>query len=129
MRRIEMMEQYQNGGLDAVRKLYWTGECQLPYDIRYNEDINYGGNVLLRLAKQQGIVETSKGIRMTFEECHRYWNIIKEWHDKGTFTKNITMAGYSVQSFENDILTAGCHRIAWCEIERCYKAMCEREAA
>jgi hypothetical protein len=129
MRKIEMMEQYQNGGLDAVRELYWSGECQLPYDIRYNEDINYGGNVLLRLAKQQGIVETSKGIRMTFEECHRYWNIIKEWHDKGTFTKNITMAGYSVQSFENDILTAGCHKIAWCEIERCYKAMCEREAA
>jgi hypothetical protein len=129
MRRIEMMESYKNGGLDGVRQMYWSRECQLPIEIRYNEDINYGGNVLLRLAKQEGVVETSKGIRMTFQECHKYWEIIKEWHDKGTFKKNVQMAGYTVNSFDNDILTAGCHRIAFCEIERCYKEMCAKEAA
>ena len=126
---IKAMEEYKNGGLDAVRDLYWNKDKQLPYEIRYNKDINFGGNVLLRFAHQEGYIETSKGIRLSFEECHRYWNTIKRWHDTGKFEENVTMAGYRVNSFENDILVAGCHEIAYCEMERMYAAMCEKEAA
>ena len=67
------MEEYKNGGLDAVRDLYWNKNKQLPYEIRYNKDINFGGNVLLRFAHQEGYIETSKGIRLSFEECHRWF--------------------------------------------------------
>ena len=126
---IKAMDEYKNGGLDAVRDLYWNKGKQLPYEIRYNKDINFGGNVLLRFAHQEGYVETSKGIRLSFEECHRYWNTIKRWHDTGKFEDNVIMAGYHVNSFENDILVAGCHEIAYCEMERMYAAMCEKEAA
>ena len=126
---IKAMEEYKNGGLDAVRDLYWNKDKQLPYEIRYNKDINFGGNVLLRFAHQEGYIETSKGIRLSFEECHRYWNTIKRWHDTGKFEENVTMAGYRVNSFENDILVAGCHEIAYCEMERMYAALCEKEAA
>lgn len=126
---IEAMDEYKNGGLDGIRELYWHKDHQLPYEIRYSPDINFGGNVLLRFAHQEGYVETSKGIRLSFEECHRYWNTIKRWHDTGKFEENVTMAGYRVNSFENDILVAGCHEIAYCEMERMYAAMCEKEAA
>lgn len=126
---IKAMDEYKSGGLDAVRELYWHKDKQLPFGIRYNKDINFGGNVLLRLARQSGYVETSKGIRMSFEECHRYWNIIKRWHDTGVFDKGTSMAGYSVNSFDNDILVAGCHEIAFCEMERMYREMCKVEEA
>ena len=126
---IKAMDEYKNGGLDGVRDLYWNKDKQLPYEIRYNKDINFGGNILLRFAHQEGYIETSKGIRLSFEECHRYWNTIKRWHDTGEFEENVMMAGYRVNSFENDILVAGCHEIAYCEMERMYAAMCEKEAA
>ncbi len=129
LEKIKAMDEYRNGGMDAVRELYWFKGEQLPYEIRFNPDVNFGGNVLLRFAQQDGIIETSKGIRLTFEECHRYWKIIKRWHDTGKFENNVMMAGYHVNSFENDILVAGCHKIAYCEMERMYAAMCEKEAA
>ena len=117
------------GDLDGLRKLWREHRESIPQELRSISELYYGGNVLLRFSKRSGHVETSLGIQITFEECHRYWKIIKDWHDHGTFCEGLRMSGYRVESFNNDILKAGCHRIAFCEMQRMYDELCELEAA
>lgn len=127
--KLEKLEAYKSGGIEGVRRIWREHLGSIPSDISNGRsELYYGGNVLLRFGSQDGIIETSKGIRMTFAECHKYWDIIKGWHDGAKF-KPVDMAGYSVEYFKGDILKAGCHEIAYCEMERMYKEMCEREAA
>lgn len=125
--RLERIEAYKKNGIEGVRDIWREHLGDIPSEVRYNcPELYYGGNVLLRFSKQAGIIETSKGIRMTFEECHRYWNVISKWHEGGKF-KPVQMAGYTVESYEDDILTAGCHCIAYEEMKRMYDLMIERE--
>ena len=127
--KLEKLEAYKSGGIEGVRRIWREHLGSIPSDISGGRsELYYGGNVLLRFGSQDGIIETSKGIRMTFAECHKYWDIIKGWHEGAKF-KPVHMAGYSVEYFKNDILKAGCHEIAYCEMERMYKETCEREAA
>lgn len=126
---LEKLEAYKNGGIDGVRHIYWDRLGNIPYNIDLSgSELFFGGNVLLRFGNQYGIVETSKGIRMTFQECHKYWEYINGWHNGQPFFRT-EMAGYIVESYKDDILKAGCHEIAFCEMERMYYAMCEKEAA
>lgn len=78
-----------------------------------------GGNVLLRV--RNSIVETSKGIKITIEECKRLWSLVKRWHENATsFSREICNAignRWQISSYHNDILTAGCHSIAYSEME------------
>lgn len=127
--RLEQIEEFKKLGIDGVREMWRRHLQEIPYEVRYSQLVNYGGNVLLRFAKQDGIIETSKGIRINFKEAKKYFAIIKKWHDRGTFEQGISMAGYRVQSFRNDILTAGCHQIAYCEMERMYQELLLKEAA
>lgn len=127
--KLEKLEAYKNGGIEGVRRIWREHLGSIPAEIALSKsELFYGGNVLLRFGSQNGIIETSKGIRMTFAECHEYWNIINGWHNGQPFVP-VTMAGYSVEYYKEDILKAGCHEIAYCEMERMYAAMCEKEAA
>lgn len=78
-----------------------------------------GGNVLLRV--RNSIVETSKGVRISIEECKRLWQLVKRWHENATsFSREICNAigdRWQISSYQNDILTAGCHSIAYSEME------------
>lgn len=125
---LEKIEVYKEQGLDGIRKLWRERLMDVPYDILYSSELCFGGNILLRFSKQEGFIETSKGIKVSFEDCHTYWRIINVWRERG-FSSGTTMAGYSVVSFENDILTAGCHKIALCEMQRMYEELCKRETA
>lgn len=115
--------------LDGLRNAWREHREYIPQELRSMSELYYGGNVLLRFSNRKGYVETSLGIQITFEECHKYWKIIKDWHDHGTFVEGLRMSGYSVNSFDNDILRAGCHRIAFCEMQRMYDELCKKEAA
>ena len=127
--KLEKLEAYKNGGIDGVRRIWREHLGSIPAEVNISKsDLFYGGNVLLRFGSQNGIIETSKGIRMTFDECHKYWDIINGWHNGQPFVP-VTMAGYSVEYYKDDILKAGCHEIAYCEMERMYHEMCEKEAA
>ena len=84
-----------------------------------------GGNVALRI--RGGIVETSKGIGVSFEECARLWGLVKHWHDNETeFHRDICCATtnrWVIQSYKDDIMTAGCHAIAYSEMARIAKEL------
>lgn len=107
-------------GDEGYRQLYHEGfRVSLPYS---NDAIFYGGNVLLKVNTTKNIVETSKGIKLSFDECKRLWIIFNRWHDqqsrceKGMVIKTLD-SEYHVHSFADDILTAGCHQIAYREMQ------------
>lgn len=96
----------------------------------------YGGNVLLRLNLNKDKVETSKDIRIPVEVCKKMWRIVFKWHENPASFKPMEIdtkgsGKYTISSYENDILTAGCHDIAYVEMERMYNEIVklENEAA
>lgn len=84
-----------------------------------------GGNVCLRI--NRGHVETSKGISISFEECTRLWTLIKRWHENNAeFQREMchaTTNRWAISSYKNDIMTAGCHSIAYSEMARIAKEL------
>jgi hypothetical protein len=88
-------------------------------------DFFYDGNVLLRLNLNKDKVETSKYIKIPVETCKRMWKIVSKWHENPSCFKPMEIdtkgsGKYTISSYKNDILTAGCHKIAYVEMERMY---------
>jgi hypothetical protein len=86
-------------------------------------DFFYNGNVLLRLNLNKDKVETSKGVRIPVEICKKMWKVVVKWHENPSCFKSVEIdtkgsGEYTISSYQNDILTAGCHKIAYCEMER-----------
>lgn len=67
---------------------------------------------------QLDVVERMKGI---IDEAKRLWGLIKVFHDGGQFKRDLVLDvnghRWAFNRYENDILTAGCHRIAYSEME------------
>ena len=85
----------------------------------------YGGNVLLRLNLNKDKVETSKNIRIPVDTCKKMWRVVSKWHENPSCFKEMQIdtkgsGQYTISSYKNDILTAGCHKIAYTEMERMY---------
>lgn len=118
----EISERIESGDRSVYRDLYHLGYIQnIPYDYYENSDIYRGGNVLMRLRK--GIVETSKGMKISIDECKRIWKLVCRWHkNQSSFTageRAITMgygSGWDIRAYLHDILHAGCHSIAYDEM-------------
>ena len=95
------------------------------------EDFFYGGNVLLRFSMNKDKIESSKSIRMTIATAKAMWKIVSKWHENPASFKQMkikTLSGtYNIVSYENDILTAGCHDIAYEEMEHMYNEIVELE--
>jgi ribose 5-phosphate isomerase len=94
-------------------------------ETNYKGDFFMGGNVLLRLNLNKDKVETSKNIRIPVEVCKKMWKIVSKWHENPSCFKEMQIdtkgsGKYTISSYQNDILTAGCHRIAYAEMERMY---------
>ena len=88
-------------------------------------DFFMGGNVLLRLNLNKDKVETSKSIRIPVEVCKKMWKIVSKWHENPSCFKPMQIdtkgsGKYTISSYQNDMLTAGCHKIAYTEMERMY---------
>jgi hypothetical protein len=66
-------------------------------------------------------IQTTKGARIPLDHAIKFWGLIKSWHEKGvSYVKDhhsIHLGNYSVNRFENGILTVGCHSIPYSEIE------------
>lgn len=110
-------------GIEGKRDL-WRNHLQGLHDIDGKESEFYlGGNVLLRLNLKHTHVETSKNIRIPIEACKKFWPTIQRWHEKPTMFKSVQFdtkgnGKYTIRSYENDIMTAGCHKIAYAEMEQ-----------
>ncbi len=126
--KLEKIEAYKNEGMEGLRRIWHERLGSIPADVYAGSDFYFGGNVLLRFSQNGNYIETSKHIQINFSDAHKYWEIIKKWHDTGKF-KSVSMAGYKVESFDNNILKAGCHAIAYEEMEWMYNELCKKETA
>ena len=76
-------------------------------------------NVWLRI--KNGKVETSKGIELSQSEAERLWKRIKSFHDGAQFQHDLARDSsghnWAFNNYQSDMLTAGCHRIAYSEME------------
>jgi hypothetical protein len=121
----EQIDECLSRGIEGKRDL-WRKHLQGLYDIYIKDDDFYmGGNVLLRLNLNKDKVETSKNIRIPVEVCKKMWKIVSKWHENPSCFKEMEVdtkgsGKYTISSYENDILTAGCHKIAYTEMERMY---------
>ena len=124
------IEECLGRGLEGRRDL-WRKHLMEIYnaesynDSRDDSEFFFGGNVLLRLNLNKDKVETSKSIRIPVEVCKKMWKIVSMWHENPNSFKPMQIdtkgsGRYTISSYQNDILTAGCHRIAYMEMERMY---------
>lgn len=118
------LEVYKSRGVDGMRDLWREHLCSI-YEYDRLDNYYYGGNVLLRWSKNHDYIETSKNIKLSIEQCKKYWKIISIWHENPSKFKSIQMTTktgtYQVTSYQDDILTAGCHKIAYQEMKRMMK--------
>lgn len=118
------LEVYKSRGVEGMRDLWREHLCSI-YEYDRLDDYYYGGNVLLRWSKNHDYIETSKNIKLSIEQCKKYWKIISIWHENPSKFKSIQMTTktgtYKVTSYNDDILTAGCHKIAYQEMKRMMK--------
>ena len=147
MRKVdrEQIIECLKDGSEGCRNL-WRNHLSNLYDSEasFNDasvvdkdgDFFYGGNVLLRMNLNKDTVETSKNIRIPVEVCKKMWKIVSRWHENPSCFNECQIdtkgsGRYTISSYKNDILTAGCHKIAYTEMERMYNEIIklENEAA
>ena len=115
-------------GIDGFRdlwRLHYTDIYRAEREAASTKVFYYGGNVLLRFNMNNDKVETSKNIRIPVDVCKKMWKIVSRWHENPSCFKPMEIdtkgsGRYTISSYENDILTAGCHKIAYTEMERMY---------
>lgn len=116
-------EEARNKALEEQIQMWKSGEIsQLSY---YCWSENDQPNVWLRI--KNGKIETSKGIKVELTEAERLWRLIKVFHNGGQFQHDlaldVTGHRWAFNRYENDMLTAGCHRIAYSEMESIAKQL------
>lgn len=132
----EQIDECLMRGVEGCRDL-WRKHLQAIDTARLNapdtdDAFFYHGNVLLRLNLNKDKVETSKGIRIPVEVCKKMWKIVSKWHENPSCFKPMEIdtkgsGRYTISSYRNDILTAGCHDIAYAEMERMYNEIIANE--
>lgn len=124
----EQIDECLERGEEGCRDLWRKHLMDIHYaerETNYKGDFFMGGNVLLRLNLNKDKVETSKNIRIPVEVCKKMWKIVSKWHENPSCFKPVEIdtkgsGRYTISSYQNDILTAGCHKIAYTEMERMY---------
>lgn len=124
----EQIDECLERGEEGCRDLWRKHLMDINYaerETNYKGDFFMGGNVLLRLNLNKDKVETSKSIRIPVEVCKKMWKIVSKWHENPSCFKEMQIdtkgsGRYTISSYKNDILTAGCHKIAYTEMERMY---------
>lgn len=73
------------------------------------------------------IIETSKQIKIGIAEAKKLWRAVSAMHRGAEFrhglVEDVTGRQWSLNRYENDLLTAGCHRIAYSEMESIAKQL------
>lgn len=104
-------------------EMWKSGEIPELYLHYYLEDDQ--PNAWLRI--KNGIIETSGNIKIKRAEAERLWELIKFFHNGGKFQHDMVLGTtghkWKINSYENDLLVAGCHRIAYNEMESIAKQL------
>lgn len=118
-----VVESYQHRGIDGYRDLWRERFDQYPDTASFSQsEFYYGGNVLLRYNEKTKMVETSKSIKLNLDQAKKLWRTIEIWHQNPKRFQRIEIktqnSSYTAHSYDNDILVAGCHSIAYSEMRR-----------
>lgn len=118
-----VVESYQHRGIDGYRDLWRERFDQYPDTASFSQsEFYYGGNVLLRYNEKTQMVETSKSIKLNLDQAKKLWRTIEIWHQNPKRFQRIAIktqnSSYTAHSYNNDILVAGCHSIAYSEMRR-----------
>ncbi len=85
----------------------------------------------MRFNLNKDVVETSMHIRINVPTCKRMWKLVKIWHEDPSKFRSLkikTLSGtYTIISYKDDILTAGCHKISYTEMEYMYNEIISNE--
>lgn len=123
MRRHNLIQYYKSKGAEGARECWKKERVLILCDD--TENLYRGGNVMLRFNRDHTKIETSKSVSFSINTAIKFFSIIKKWHENPQSFKRIeiqTQQGqYTISKYENDILTAGCHQIAWAEMEEMYE--------
>ena len=129
----QQIEEYKKQGIEGYRRIWREHLGGINYGLQSKDSsFFYGGNVLLRF-REDGRVESSKNITLSVSTCKRMFQVIERWHNApdtfkpvGIVTENC--GTFKITEYKNDILVAGCHRIAYAEMERMYNEILNRES-
>lgn len=115
-REEEMRQRVAHMSFEEKRELWYSGEIS---NRLFSVPFGLGFNALLRV--RNGHIETSMGIRVKAEEAERLWKLVERFHKNETdfrhdLVKDADRHQWSINSYQNDIMTAGCHRIAYEEM-------------
>ncbi len=117
------IERLKAQGDDGLRQLWHEGLINSTSLWNKPMTVFYGGNVLLKVADNDENVVTSKGITIPLKECKRLWSIINRWHNNNTefCRSDVTVHAtkhqqWNIERYQNDIMIAGCHAIAYKEM-------------
>lgn len=101
---------------DEKKALWYSGQLSKAW---FKVPVGLEFNALLRVYND--CIETSMGIRVTAQEAARLWSLMKRFHQNETnFQRDMVHDAsnnrWAINSYRNDILTAGCHRISYEEM-------------
>ena len=120
--RAEVQRAKDNGDYNRLRDYWYKGLVSDSTIQNLGSLFFRGGNVLLRVTDK--FVKSSKGIAVSIAEAVRMWKIVKRWHENPdsfeAYSEKFftTLSKYDITRYQNDILIAGCHAIAYKEMER-----------
>jgi hypothetical protein len=124
-------DSYIARGIEGYRDLYYEKLDSISVAHKFGNEFFFGGNVLLRWRTDE-LIETSKNVLITIPQAKKFFKVISKWHDDPTtfndYRFDTKSGNYNANKYENDILTAGCHKIAYCEMERMYNEILKRES-
>ena len=116
LREEEERHRIANMSFEEKKELWYSGEISnrwftVPYGLDFN--------ALLRV--HNGCIETSMGIQVKAKEAVRLWKLVELFHkNEADFRHDLVHDAnnhnWSINSYKNDILTAGCHRIRYEEM-------------
>ena len=117
MKKEEKKKKIARKKFEEQIEMWKSGKILELYPHYYLEDDQ--PNVWLRI--KNGIIETSKNIKIGRAEAKRLWELIKFLHNDGKFQHDMVLdttgRKWKINSYKNDTLVAGCHRIAYSEMK------------
>ena len=101
---------------EEKRGLWYSGEISSTW---FNVPSGLDFNALLRV--RNGAIETSMGICVEATEAERLWKLVELFHKKETaflhdLVHDANNNHWTLNSYQNDIMIAGCHRITYEEM-------------
>ncbi|GAA6256078.1 hypothetical protein F070042J6_19300 [Bacteroides sp. f07] len=101
---------------EEKKELWYSGEISSRW---FSIPRGLDFNALLRV--RNGHIETSMGIQVKTKEAVRLWKLVELFHkNEADFRHDLVHDAnnhnWTINSYKNDILTAGCHRISYEEM-------------